>query len=128
MSLRGVVLDELRKAGRIAMTGSRYFGTEGLYSDWDYYTGDMAVMKRAMELGFVDCKSSYTLDEFTTKVYWSEELRIHLQFTPHFDVRMLAHNVIREANLMRFVKGKVRERTVWRVTQAILLAQSHSAL
>jgi len=80
------------------LTGSRFFGTYGERSDWDFFTQDCSNTHEFLKkLGFVETSgSTYRTDPLIATVYIHKDTDIHVQ-------------VVKDAKLKNAIQKRLRE-------------------
>lgn len=116
------IIDLIRKFPELVLTGSRYFGTSNLMSDWDF----ILPLSRENELPLrfaLKPEPKYTdLDPFIVRVYESRDQMIHIQIVSDRDLKLKirAQEILKDTNALVGLE-KPQQARVWR---SMLLALS----
>jgi len=99
------------------LTGSRFFGTYTVNSDWDFYVADCPEVRKELEnLGFTEEKNSYS-DGLTSKVYVHQSANVHVQCVKDIHVKEHVQNslLVTSKKHPSFFKNisKKREYELW---------------
>jgi len=100
------------------LTGSRFFGTNHVNSDWDFMVKDTPYIgQKLTEIGFVHVPNDY-LDPLTVGLYGHTKDNIHVQTVTNIRLKLMAQEYIKNHNWLRN-KNKAQQKIVWQITLEI---------
>lgn len=108
------VLKTVNNLPDIWLTGSRFFKTDTVHSDWDFFTGRASVSSLA-QLGFVRIPFHDYLDQGTEEVWQHVEANIHVQIVKDTGHKLLARDRIFGLMMAGFClpTSKEKKRRIW---------------
>lgn len=100
------------------LTGSRFFGNDGLNSDYDYFVQDgLGVQYELMRAGFVHCMDESYCDKNTTYVFRKDD--VHIQLTKDVEKKIKAQRLIFASDLSDRLSKEDRK-TLWNLVYAAM--------
>jgi len=114
-----LVVDLVRLIPELVLTGSRYFGTSNLNSDWDFMLQEGNEFLLPPDFDRVHEPRYTELDPTVTSVYKSFMRNVHIQVVPDLQLKIRAQELLKETGALNKVPKEL-QKYIWKAVVTAL--------